>query len=97
MKKCIFENCDRIGVMVKGLCDGHYRQHLRKKPLKPLRPIPVKNTAKCVVHWCENVRSSRNLCNKHLVLWYRNKRIVTLSQLELVTFFNLPTLKGPIR
>lgn len=63
---CSFPNCERPR-MAKGLCNGHYKQHLLGEELRPLRKPKPRGQPylACLFPDCERPRKSKGFCEAH--------------------------------
>lgn len=71
-KPCRVEGCDKpanVPGTVRDLCSGHY-QRLRKYG-DPLGSAPRKSPT-CTVADCSKPTQAREMCSRHLSLWYRH-------------------------
>lgn len=74
---CSFEGCGK-GVVAKGLCAGHYRQHRAGEPLRPLKPW---HSAKggCSFPDCGRGRYRGGWCRGHAAQHYGGRPPAPLS------------------
>lgn len=63
-RSCAFTGCEREHRSL-GLCDGHYQQQRKGRPLTPLTPRPPSNVGPCRFDPCGRKAHSRGLCPGH--------------------------------
>ena len=75
MDTCVFPGCGRPHYG-HGLCNGHYAQQRKGRPLSTLRgDLP----ATCAFPGCERPRKSRGYCDSHYAQLRKGKPLVTLT------------------
>ncbi len=72
MNKCSFPNCGRIKHNGMSLCNSHYRQKFRGKPLTPIGQVPTGRPPApprfCGLQGCDLKHYAKNLCQWHYCL-----------------------------
>lgn len=80
--ECKFDGCDKP-LIIRGYCQGHYKQLNLGKPLTPLRSPGRSASGNCELAGCSDAMDSMLLCSRH----YAQRAKTTLTSQEFIAGF----------